>query len=145
MAAPQFRVDQDVTPAIRLDDALVRDNETILTDGGRVVDLEQYTVMARNSTNKLVPLTSLTATDGTSIPTGLMAQSVAAAEIAAGDVTGVALYVKIGRINEASIILENSLALDNVIVDRDQTIRDLLMQMGIYPEPGADVDRAENP
>lgn len=144
MAAPQYRVDQDVTPIIRLDDALVRDNETILTDGGRVVDLEQYTVMARNAANKLVPLTSLVATDGTSIPTGLMAQSVSAAAIAAGDVTGVSLYVKVGRIDEDSIILENSLTLDNVITDRDQTIRDLLMQMGIYPEPGYDVDRPEN-
>jgi hypothetical protein len=103
-----------------------------------------YTVMARNSDNKLVPITSLVATDGTSIPTGLLAQTATEAAIQAGDVTGVSLYIKTGRIDEDSIVLENSLALDNVIVDRDQTIRDLLMQMDIIPEPGIAIDRPEN-
>jgi hypothetical protein len=41
-------------------------------------------------------------------------------------------------------VLENSLVLDDVIVDRDQTIRDLLMQMDIIPESGIDIDRPEN-
>lgn len=142
---PQYRVNQDVTPTIRLDDALVRDSETILTDAGRTVDLAQYTVMSRNpTTRKLVPLTNIAATDGTEIPAGLMAETVPFAEIAAGDVTNTCLYIKIGRINEASIVLENSLTLDSVIASRDQTIRDLLHLIDIYPEPGVDVDRYEN-
>lgn len=142
---PQYRVDQDVTPILRLSDALVRDNETLLQDAGRTADLVQYTVMSRDpATNKLVPLTNAAATDGTEIPCGLSAQLTATADIVAGDVTGFHLYIKVGRIDEASIVLENSLDLDDEITNQNMTIRDMLYIRGIYPEPGYDVDRPEN-
>jgi hypothetical protein len=145
MALPQGRIDQDVTPILRFGESLIRDNETLLTDGGRSGDLVKYTVLSRNPTSrKLVPLTDIAATDGTEIPVGLSAQSATEAEIQAGDVTGFQLYVKVERIDEASIVLENSLTLDSVIASRDQTIRDLLHLIDIYPEPGQDIDRSEN-
>jgi hypothetical protein len=145
MALPQGRTDQDVTPILRFGESLIRDNETLLTDGGRSGDLVKYTVLSRNPTSrKLVPLTDIAATDGTEIPVGLSAQSATEAEIQAGDVTGFQLYVKVERIDEASIVLENSLTLDSVIASRDQTIRDLLHLIDIYPEPGQDIDRSEN-
>lgn len=145
MASPQYRVDQDVTPILRLADALVRDSETLLQDAGRSGDLEKYTVMARNpATNKLVPLTNAAATDGTEIPCGLSAQSATEAAIQAADVTNFLLYVKVGRIDEASIVLENSLTLETEITNQNMTIRDLLYRIDIYPEPGRDVQRPEN-
>lgn len=145
MAAPQYRVDQDVTPILRLADALIKDNETLLQDAGRSGDLVKYTIMARNpATNKLVPLTNAAATDGTEIPCGLSAQITTEAAIQAADVTGFHLYIKTGRINEASIVIENSLTLETEITNQNQTIRDLLYRINIYPEPGYDVDRPEN-
>jgi hypothetical protein len=145
MGLPYGRTDQDVTPKLRFGESLIRDNETLLTDGGRSGDLVKYTVMSRNPTSrKLVPLTNIAATDGTEIPAGLSAQSATEAEIQAGDVTGFQLYIKTGRIDEASIVLENSLNLNSVIASRDQTIRDLLHLIDIYPEPGIDMDRPEN-
>jgi hypothetical protein len=145
MALPYGRTDQDVTPVLRLGDALIRDNETLLQDAGRTGDLEKYTVLSRNpTTRKLVPLTNVAATDGTEIPVGLSAQSADEADIIAGDITGFQLYIKTGRIDEDSIVLENSLTLDSVITSEKRTIRDLLHTIDIYPEPGFDMDRPEN-
>jgi hypothetical protein len=143
MASPQGRTDQDVTPILRFGEALIRDNETFAQDAGRSGDLEKYTVLARDpATNTLVVLVP-TATDGTEIPAGLSAQSIDEADIIAGNVTGFQLYIKTGRIDEDSIILETG-TLETEVTNQNQTIRDLLFRIDIYPEPGIDIDRPEN-
>lgn len=141
----QTRTDFDLTPILRYGEALIRDNETLLQDAGRSGDLVTYTVMSRDpATNKLVPLTNAAATDGTEIPTGLSAQSATEAAIKAGDVTGFQLYIKTGRIDEDSIVIENSLTLETELTNQNMTIRDMLMKMNIIPESGQDIDRPEN-
>lgn len=143
MVLPYGRTDQDTTPILR-GDSLFRDNETLLQDAGRTGDLVAYTLMARNpATNKLVPLTDNTATDGTEIPAGLSVHTVTEAAIQAGDITGYQLYIKC-EIDEASIVLENSLTLETELTNQNQTIRDMLVKMGIIPIPGVDIDRPEN-
>src|SRR5574340_251695 len=76
--------------------ALVAENETILTDAARTVILYQYTVMAQiAATGKWVPWTSVTATDGSAIPQGILMNDggVTAAALAAADVTGAQILI----------------------------------------------------
>lgn len=76
--------------------AHIRDNETLLTDAARTVPLVQFTLMsyvpgATAAAGKWVPWTSdhLGGTTGTQRPRGiLMGDTVTAAALAAGDVTG---------------------------------------------------------
>lgn len=143
MALPYGRRDIDVTPILR-GDALFKDNETLAQDGGRSGDLVPYTVMARDpATNKLVPLTNAAATNGTEIPAGLSVHTATEAAIQAGDIAGYQLYVKC-VIDEASIVLENSLTLETELTNQNQTIRDMLIKADIIPIPGVDIDRPEN-
>ena len=79
--------------------AHIRDNETLLTDGARTVALAQFTIMsyipaATAALSKWVPWTSdhLAGTTGTQRPRGiLMSDTVTAAQLAAGDVTGISI------------------------------------------------------
>ena len=75
---------------------LVLDNETILTDAGRTKALAQYTVMAYIvASNKWIPWNSVTATDGSAFPAGILMTDggFTAAQLVAGDVTGAAILV----------------------------------------------------
>ncbi len=139
----QARQDYDITPILRFGEALIRDDETFLQDAGRSGDLATYTVLGRDPTTGKLEVLDLTATDGTEIPAGLSAQSATEADIKAADITGFQLYVKTGRIDEASIVVEGS-TLDAEITNQNQTVRDMLIKMDIIPEPGQDMDRYEN-
>ncbi len=73
---------------------LVLDNETIKQDAARTIALAQYTVMALNpTTNIWVPWSTVTATDGTAFPAGILMTDggFTAAQIAAGNVTGASI------------------------------------------------------
>ena len=77
---------------------LVKDQETILTDGSRTVPLAQYTIMAQiASTKKWVPWINSNLGDNTGMqyPFGiLMADGgYTAAQYSAGDITGVPILV----------------------------------------------------
>lgn len=67
----------------------VKDDLTILTDGGRAIPLAKYTLMAQIvATLKLVPMISLVLTTGASIPYGIfLGEDIPAADLVAGDVT----------------------------------------------------------
>ena len=74
----------------------VKDAEILLTDAARTVPLAQYTVMAQiAATRKWVPWTTVTATDGSAIPLGILLTDggFTAAQLAAGDVTGAMIAV----------------------------------------------------
>ncbi len=147
--ASQARLDVVNTPVMRFGEPTIADTQTVQQDAGRVgANLVPYTVMTRDpaDSSKWLPLTDVTATDGTQMPRGLMFGTVTTALIVAADVIGQLMYIKTGFINESSIVLENSLTLDTIITGGtvDMTIRDALILIGIIPETGIDIDRPEN-
>lgn len=84
-------------PLILAGEGMIKDNETILTDGSRTVPLYQGTIMAQvASSRKWVPWlnANLGGTTGTQYPWGiLVSDTITAATYAAGDVTGVQILV----------------------------------------------------
>jgi len=85
-------------PFIQGGTALVYENETILRDASRVAghDIAQYTVMAQvAASEKWVPWSSVTNTDGSAIPAGILMNDggVSGASVIAGDVTGVQILI----------------------------------------------------
>ena len=90
--------------------ALVREAKTLLTDAARVAVLREYSVMALiAASEKWIPWTSLSATDGSAFPAGILMNDggIAAALFTGGDYTG-------------AIILAGS----NVEVDASQLVFD---------------------
>lgn len=77
--------------------------------------------------------TAGTGGDGSDIPTGIILNSITAASLVAGDVTGNMVLVG-GKIvvDENQVVLENSLALTNVVVSRQKTIQRCLEDIGIF-------------
>ncbi len=125
---------------------LIRDNEIIVTDGGGVA-IAPYTVMGYNpTTGKWDPFTNLAATDGTAWPTGIyIGDEITAAEIQAGDVTGVSIMVgaqtalqvdesqlvfEAGTLSLASICGPNTPAAGDLIL----SCRQALNRLNIYPQ-----------
>lgn len=76
---------------------LSKENETLLQDAARAVDLVEWTVMAQiAASKKWVPWlnANLGATDGKAFPIGIyMGDPVLAASLVAGDVTGAAILI----------------------------------------------------
>lgn len=97
MGANQASSNQSVLPLL-LGEAtlLAKDNETIVRDASRTADIAQFTVMAQiAATRKWVPWSDLTATDGSALPLGILLNDggIAAASVAAADVTGAVILV----------------------------------------------------
>lgn len=120
-------------------DGIFKDDRIIEQDAGRgAADMVFLTVMVRDATTeKLLPMTILTSVTTESLPVGLLMQTVAAADIVAGDVADVDLLVGGDKmIDEDMIVLENSLTLESLItvpVGAQRTIRTALMEIGIFP------------
>jgi len=141
-------------PFIRSGQSLIRDNETLLTDGSRSIPLAFGTVMAKvAASQKWVPLTSLTAANGDAVAQGIfIGSAVAAADLVAGDVVGAPILVGGGcTIDKDQLVLENSLTIDSVFSSSNAatvylkvTIRDLLAMRGIYLENTIDIDGYES-
>jgi hypothetical protein len=87
----------DTTPFVLrgLPEALERSDATLLTNAGRTTVLKQFTVLSKvSATGKYVPLTDITAVDGTGVPCAIMlGPDVTAAALVAGDVLGVQILV----------------------------------------------------
>jgi hypothetical protein len=117
----------------------IKDDRVIEQDAARgTADMEFLTVMVRDTTTeKLKPMITLTDTATESLPVGLLMQTVAAADIVAGDVSDVKLLVGSDKmIDEDMIVLENSLTLESLITvptGGQKTIRTALQEIGIYP------------
>jgi hypothetical protein len=125
-------------------DGIVETAQTLLQDAGRAAGSILFlTVMARvAATRKLVPYTSVVATDGSAYPAGvLMSDDVTQAQTIAGDVTSLHLLVGGNKYLDEDLIVfdaDGSLTLDTVVaipIDGDKTIRTLLNEMGIFPTP----------
>jgi len=140
-------------PFIRSGESYTKESETILKDIGRSAPLVFGTVMAKvAASQKWVPLTSLTATDGSAIAQGIfVGADIPAASLVAGDVTGQPILVGGAvTVDENQITVENSLTLDSVFTEGGAThyivvtVRDLLAMRGIFAEDTVDIDEYEN-
>ena len=159
MATQASAVNTDF-PLILAGEAIIKDNETILTDGSRTVPLYQGTIMSQvASTQKWVPWlnANLGGTTGTQYPWGiLLSDTITAATYAAGDVTGVQILV-----GGAGVQLDASLlvydrgttgvgtpgALTNiptVPTNLALTAESILNMKGIFPTTTVALDAAEN-
>lgn len=102
------------------------------------------TVMGQvTASGKLLPITSVTATDGTKFPKFI---TIDAIDATGGDVTGVTVYT-IGRVNESKVNLENSLTIDTFITLETNfavTIRQALRMMGLNVEASTYISEYEN-
>jgi hypothetical protein len=96
-------------------DLISRTGFTAAQDAQRATAVANLTVMAKDSTGKLIPLTDNTAVDGTQIPVGILRGSIPAADLVAGNVTNVEMFISGKYFNEDDITLENSLTLDSEI------------------------------
>lgn len=148
--------------------AVVKENETVKQDGSRVAadPLYQFTVMAQIANGKKwLPWTSVTATDGTAIPKGVLMNDggLTAAAIIAGDVTGAAILIgSEAEVDAGQLVFDIgynggvvALTLDTIfsgnaagsgsatpyIVLRGE---DLLNMFGIYPKTIFVASKAEN-
>jgi len=129
--------------------AYAKTNETLAQDAGRATDLLVNTLMAYNpTTKKWEPFTDETATDGTGYPRGIILETVAAADIVAGDVADLPILVGGGcRVDESMIVIENSKTLETVInvpAGVNVSVEDYLRALGIFTIPTVDIDEYEN-
>ena len=147
----QARIDIDTTPFVLSGLTLAKDNETILQDAGRTEPLVTRTLMAQvAATKKWVPFTDETATDGTAIAKGVfMGDDIAAADLVAGDVTGVLVLVGGGAATIAADkpVIEASKTLDTVVGSGtldEHRVEDDLNRIGLYAESTVDISNYEN-
>lgn len=152
----QARSDLKNFPFILSGESKVKDGQTILTNGARSTALAPFTVMAQiAATKKWVPLTDVAAQTGENTARGiLLGDSVTAAALVAGDVTG--QVILIGgpcTVDAQQLVLENSLTIDSVCSDDPagadnapvnvRRIEDDLARIGIFIEGTIDIDVLE--
>ena len=131
-------------------DSLIKDNETLLTDAGRTDPLEPFTVLGKvAASGKWVPLTDLTATDGTGVARGIyLGDTVTAAALADADVTGAPVLVGgFCTVDSSLLVFENSLTAASVggaTTIGARTVEDDLRQIGVFLESTIDIDALEN-
>lgn len=125
---------------------LIRDNETMVTTVAGP-DIAPYTVLAQDpSTLKWTPIINAAATDGTAWPRGIyMGETILAATIQAGDVTGIPVLVGAQvalELDEAKVVFEaGTLDLDTELGPADaagalkMSMRAALNLLNIYPRP----------
>lgn len=158
--AVQNSANLSTVPFVRSGESLVKEGQTLLTDGGRATPLLSKTVVAKvAASQKWVPLTSLTAVDGGAVAQGIyLGDDIAAADIAAGDIADFGPVL----VGGACTVDENQVVMDDGTVDIDDvfsgnaagsgtatpyfvvTVRDLLAMRGIYLEATVDIDEYEN-
>jgi hypothetical protein len=85
-------------------------------------------------------LTQGSGNDGSSLPSGVILQSIPAASLVAGDVTAV-LVLKGGNIvcDKNQVVLENSLTLSDVVTSQFKTIEAVLEDRGIWLTDSIDI------
>ena len=125
----------------------------IAQDAGRSAVLAYRTVMAKvAATEKWVPFTDETATDGSAIPAGIyVGPDIAAADIVAGDVSENQILVGAAFVDLNQLVIENSKTLatvinatggaDNIFI---QTVRDYLAMRALFVEDTVDISSFEN-
>lgn len=146
----QVRSDNSTVPFVRYSYPLVKDQDAILlTDAGRTVDLAPHTLMAKvAASQKWVPFTDETATDGTAIPQGIyQGDAIPFADIVAGDVLDRQIIRAGSIVDEDQLIIENSKTLETVITVGTtdlRTVRDHLTAMLLVPRETINASDFEN-
>jgi hypothetical protein len=145
----QARLDISNIPFLRAGPALMIDDAVIAQDAGRSGDMVPYTLLAYNpTTQKWVPFTDETAVDGTQYPKGILVnRTLEEADIQAGDISNVGVYVGRMIVDEDQLVIENSKTLDTIVnipAGYNTSVKDLLKQIDIYTEATIDVDGFEN-
>jgi hypothetical protein len=121
-----------------------------LTDGGRSIDLEPYTLLAkRASSGKYRAFVNEAATNGEAIPAGIyFGPTIAAADIVAGDVPNLVVITAGIKFDEGLLVIENAKTLETVIgtgTIHARTVRDYLRSYMLIPVPTLQHSGGENP
>lgn len=127
---------------------LSRVDAVLLQDAGRTVNLVFGTVMAKvAASQKWVPFTDETATNGTARPQGIfIGVDIAFAALVAGDVPDSSILIGDAVIDINQLIIENSKTLDTIIgaTLEQRTVRDELAFRGIFAEDTVNISNFEN-
>ena len=109
--------------------------EQVAQDAQRSGAMALGTVMAYDSANtNWVPLTDVTATDGTQIACGILYEALTEAAIQAGNIDNVTIIVLDAILNEDLITFENSLTKDSVVTvptNYKQSVEQCLLDKGL--------------
>ena len=145
----QTSIDNANIPFVLSGNALSRDDQVILTDAGRTTVLVQFTLMAKvAATQKWVPFTDETATNGTSIVQGIyIGEDITAAAIVAGDISDVNILIGDAIVDVDQVVIENSNTLDTVVTVGTtdlRTVRGHMANRGIFVEETVDISSFEN-
>ena len=128
----------------------VSEAATLLQDAGRATPLVYGTLMAKvAASQKWVPFTDETAVDGSAIPLGIyLGADIPAAALVAGDVVNSPILEGGAcTIDVEQLTIENSKTLATVITVGTtdlRTVRDHLMDKGIFTESTTDITSFEN-
>jgi hypothetical protein len=141
----QARENIDTTPFI-LAGFPVSETRIIAQDAGRTTDMAYGTVMVMDpATLKLEPFTDETAVDGTEKPIGILLETLATADIVAGDIADIPILVGgDAYVDQNKLVIENSKTLDTVITTLKVTVRQALKYANIYVEDTVSIDAFEN-
>lgn len=147
----QSSVDNANLPFILSGSVIQTQSATISQDAGRSTGaLLTNTLMAKTAaTGDYVPYTDVTATDGTAIPAGIyVGDDITQAAIVAGDVliNQILLLGDAATFDVAQLVLENSVALDDVIGTGVTltTVGDELRKIGFISEATVLISETEN-
>lgn len=139
----QVKTDLENKPFILFGMGLIKSAQTVAQDAGRTADMEYGTLMSYNpATEKWVPFTDETATDGTQIPGGFLLQTLATADIVAGDVEDVQILVGDAIVDSGQVVIENSKTLATVVnvpTNLNKSVEELLRWLGLYPRSTIDI------
>lgn len=129
--------------------ALSRTDQILFTDAGRSTDLVFGTLLAKiAATQKWVPFTDETATDGTASPQGIyIGPNIAFADIVAGDITDLSVLVGDAVVDVTQLVIENSKTLNTIIGVTSvnaRTVKDQLAFRGIFAEDTVNISGFEN-
>lgn len=116
--AVQARLDVSTLKLIKGGQSVVK-SATILQDVARTTILEQYTVMAYDtSNNKWVPFNSLTDGNGGSVPAGIyLGDDIAAADLVAGDISDALILIGGGcMVDENLVVFDDGTLSKNSII-----------------------------
>ena len=132
----QTRIDIERKPFVLSGKAFSKEL-TLTQDATRAVDLESNTLLAMvSATQKLVPFTDETATDGSALPFGIyVGETIPFADIVAGDLT-IPVLVGEAQISETDLVIENAKTLATITAigtTSQKTVREVLGDKGIYP------------
>ena len=149
--AVQDRRNQDNRSFILSGDSFKEADAVFLTDAGRGTTALVFGTLVSKvaASQKYVPFSDETATNGTAVPAGIfIGNNITGAALVAGDV--IDQVVLIGgnvTIDTSQLTIENSKTLATVIVGSaifTQTVRDFLHMRGIFPETTVAISATEN-